>query len=229
MKEDLMWLLENSEIILGVIGFTIVAQFILHILLKNLVAWFRKAAEPDPVPDQHGDPWGDAKEPDEPSDDQDFPPLTEEDFPPEDVIALQDRPTTEEGPRFIQEGNSIFDKEKNVYAVFPLSGHVGTICAKLNNGSMSPTILHWCTPEELKEQEDTPTSEESPRFVQVGSMIWDKQRNMYACFPFPKYVKKACHEMNQGSYCEENFYWNSATDDYVVARLKEQVRLEVTK
>jgi hypothetical protein len=224
-----MWLLENSEIILGVFGFTIVAQFILHILLKNLVAWFRKAAEPDPVPDQEEDPWGDAKEPDEPSDDQDFPPLTEEDFPPDDVIALQDRPTTEEGPRFVQEGNSICDKEKNMYAVFPLSGHVGTICVKLNNGSMSPTILHLCTPEELKEQEDTPTTEESPRFVPVLNMVWDKQTNMYAGFPSDEYVKKACDALNQDRNYAEDFYWRPATDNYVVTQLKDQVRLEVTK
>lgn len=165
MQEDLMWLLENSEIILGVFGFTIVAQFILHILLKNLVAWFRKAAEPDPVPDQEEDPWGDAKEPDEPSDDQDFPPLTEEDFPPEDVIALQDRPTTEE----------------------------------------------------------------SPRFVPVLNMVWDKKTDMYACFSSTEYIKKACDLMNRSNDCAFDFHWKPATDNYVVTQLKDQVRLEVTK
>ncbi len=143
MKEDLMWLLENSEIILGVFGFTIVAQFILHILLKNLVAWFRKAAEPDPVPDQEEDPWGDAKEPEEPSDDQDFPPLTEEDFPPEDVIALQDKPTSEEGPRFVPVLNMVWDKQTNMYAGFPSDEYVKKACDALNQDRNYAEDFYW--------------------------------------------------------------------------------------
>lgn len=151
MKEDLMWLLENSEIILGVFGFTIVVQFILHILLKNLVAWFRKAAEPDPVPDQEEDPWGDAKEPDEPSDDQDFPPLTEEDFPPEDVIAPQDRPTTEESPRFVQVGRMVWDKEKDMYAPFSRKGgYTKMACDSLNRNRMLPEWLHWLSKDDAR-------------------------------------------------------------------------------